>query len=156
MREYVSNKLRDPDIRQDDKLKSEFLMIKVDLRGFILKLQGTKNPVVRGYSLFRFVSEQSANTTDFQLMFKTIITQKSIVFIILLGLVLRLINLNQSLWLDEAINALAVKNNSFVEIIIPKILLGSIIELDIEDICTTAKGSSWLILPSIAFCSREG
>lgn len=33
------------------------------------------------------------------------------------ALVLRLINLNQSLWLDEAITALAVKNNSFIEII---------------------------------------
>ncbi len=50
-------------------------------------------------------------------MFKKIKTQKSIIFVIALGLVLRLINLNQSLWLDEAITALAVKNNSFIELI---------------------------------------
>lgn len=37
--------------------------------------------------------------------------------ILLLGFVLRLINMNQSLWLDEAITALAVKNNSLIEII---------------------------------------
>lgn len=40
-----------------------------------------------------------------------------IFFVILLGFLLRLINLNQSLWLDEAITAIAVKNNSFVELI---------------------------------------
>lgn len=40
-----------------------------------------------------------------------------IFLIILAGLILRLINLNQSLWLDEAITALAVKNNSFTELI---------------------------------------
>jgi len=40
-----------------------------------------------------------------------------IFLIILAGLILRLINLNQSLWLDEAITALAVKNNSFGEIL---------------------------------------
>lgn len=34
-------------------------------------------------------------------------------FIILLAIILRLINLNQSLWLDEAISVLAAKNNSF-------------------------------------------
>lgn len=34
-----------------------------------------------------------------------------------LGLLLRLVNLNQSLWLDEAITVLAVKNNSLVELI---------------------------------------
>lgn len=50
-------------------------------------------------------------------MFRDIITQKSIAFILALGLGLRLINLNQSLWLDEAITALAVKNNSFTELI---------------------------------------
>ncbi len=37
--------------------------------------------------------------------------------IILVGLILRLINLNQSLWLDEAITALAVKNYSLVGLI---------------------------------------
>lgn len=40
-----------------------------------------------------------------------------IFFILIFGFVLRLINLNQSLWLDEAITALAVKNNSFIELI---------------------------------------
>lgn len=37
--------------------------------------------------------------------------------VLLLGLTLRLINLNQSLWLDEAITAQAVKNYSFGELI---------------------------------------
>lgn len=37
--------------------------------------------------------------------------------ILLLGLVLRLISLNQSLWLDEAINTLAVKHYSFINLI---------------------------------------
>lgn len=37
--------------------------------------------------------------------------------ILLLGLVLRIISLNQSLWLDEAINTLAVKNYSLVDLI---------------------------------------
>ncbi len=35
-----------------------------------------------------------------------------IFLILLLGLVLRLVNLNQSLWLDEAINVIAARNNS--------------------------------------------
>ncbi len=35
-----------------------------------------------------------------------------IIFILILALVLRIISLNQSLWLDEAINVLAAKNNS--------------------------------------------
>lgn len=38
-------------------------------------------------------------------------------FVLIFGLFLRLINLNQSLWLDEAITALAVKNNSFIDIV---------------------------------------
>lgn len=37
--------------------------------------------------------------------------------ILLFGLILRLISINQSLWLDEAINALAVKNYSFFNLI---------------------------------------
>ena len=37
--------------------------------------------------------------------------------ILFLGFCLRLINLNQSLWLDEAITALAVKNNTLTQII---------------------------------------
>lgn len=40
-----------------------------------------------------------------------------IYLILFLGFLLRLINLNQSLWLDEAIGAIAVKNNSFVQLI---------------------------------------
>jgi len=40
-----------------------------------------------------------------------------IYLILLAGLILRLVNLNQSLWLDEAITALTVKNNTLVEII---------------------------------------
>lgn len=40
-----------------------------------------------------------------------------IVLILALGLVLRLINLNQSFWLDEAISGLAAKNYSFIGII---------------------------------------
>lgn len=39
-----------------------------------------------------------------------------IYLILLIGFILRLINLNQSLWLDEAIEILAVKNNSFLEL----------------------------------------
>lgn len=58
-------------------------------------------------------------------MFKRIITQKSIVFIIALGLVLRLVNLNQSLWLDEAISVLAVKNYSLTEIV-SKFIIGDV------------------------------
>lgn len=38
-------------------------------------------------------------------------------FILLLGLILRLISLNQSLWLDEAINTLAVKNYSLFDLV---------------------------------------
>lgn len=37
--------------------------------------------------------------------------------ILMLGLILRLISLNQSLWLDEAINTLAVKNYNFLNLI---------------------------------------
>ena len=37
--------------------------------------------------------------------------------ILILALVLRLISLNQSLWLDEAINALAVKNLSLFDLV---------------------------------------
>mgnify|MGYP001595044439 CR=1 FL=1 len=37
--------------------------------------------------------------------------------ILILGLILRLISLNQSLWLDEAINTLAVKNYSLFDLI---------------------------------------
>jgi len=37
--------------------------------------------------------------------------------ILLLGFILRLISLNQSLWLDEAINTLAVKNYSLVDLV---------------------------------------
>lgn len=37
--------------------------------------------------------------------------------ILVLGLILRLINLSQSLWLDEAIEILAVKNNGFVNLV---------------------------------------
>lgn len=37
--------------------------------------------------------------------------------ILILGLILRLISLNQSLWLDEAINALAVKNYSLLDLV---------------------------------------
>ncbi len=40
-----------------------------------------------------------------------------IYFVLLLSLFVRLINLNQSLWLDEAISVLAVKNNSFINLI---------------------------------------
>ena len=36
------------------------------------------------------------------------------------------------------------------------ILLGSIIEFDIEDMWITANGSSWLILFSMDFLSIEG
>lgn len=43
-----------------------------------------------------------------------IITQKRVIWlIILIGLTLRLISLNQSLWLDEAINVLATQNYDF-------------------------------------------
>ncbi len=37
--------------------------------------------------------------------------------ILSLGLILRMISLNQSLWLDEAINTLAVRNNSLINLI---------------------------------------
>ncbi len=40
-----------------------------------------------------------------------------VLFIVLFGLVLRVINLNQSLWLDEAITVLALKENSLSELI---------------------------------------
>lgn len=40
-----------------------------------------------------------------------------IVLILLFGFILRLINLNQSLWLDEAITALAVKNSTFIQLV---------------------------------------
>lgn len=38
-------------------------------------------------------------------------------FIVILGLILRIISLNQSLWLDEAINVLAAKNYSLTDLI---------------------------------------
>lgn len=40
-----------------------------------------------------------------------------IILILILALILRIIKLNQSLWLDEAINVLAVKSNTFVDLI---------------------------------------
>lgn len=40
-----------------------------------------------------------------------------IFIILILGLILRLINLNQSLWLDEAISLLAVRDNSYWDLI---------------------------------------
>lgn len=40
-----------------------------------------------------------------------------IILILILGFLIRLVNLNQSLWLDEAIEILAVKNNSYIELI---------------------------------------
>ena len=40
-----------------------------------------------------------------------------IILILLLGLGLRVINLNQSLWLDEAIEILGVGENSFVTLL---------------------------------------
>ncbi|MCL4389952.1 MAG: glycosyltransferase family 39 protein [Patescibacteria group bacterium] len=40
-----------------------------------------------------------------------------IVVILVIGFLFRLINLNQSLWLDEAISVLAVKNNSFWQLV---------------------------------------
>ncbi len=40
-----------------------------------------------------------------------------ILSVLIVGLILRLINLNQSLWLDEAINVLATKNYSFLSLI---------------------------------------
>lgn len=40
-----------------------------------------------------------------------------IFWILILGLILRLINLNQSLWLDEAINILAAKNYSLINLL---------------------------------------
>ena len=39
------------------------------------------------------------------------------IWILLLGIILRVIALNQSLWLDEAINVLAAKNYSFLGMI---------------------------------------
>lgn len=45
------------------------------------------------------------------------LSKYSIYFILLLGFVLRIVNINQSLWLDEAISALAAKNFSFYGII---------------------------------------
>ena len=41
-----------------------------------------------------------------------------ILIILLFGLILRLLNLNQSLWLDEAINAQAVSAYSYKDLII--------------------------------------
>lgn len=41
-----------------------------------------------------------------------------IFLLLILGFLIRLISLNQSLWLDEAITALAIKNNSFIGLII--------------------------------------
>jgi 4-amino-4-deoxy-L-arabinose transferase-like glycosyltransferase len=43
--------------------------------------------------------------------------KKGIVLILVLGLILRLIQINQSLWLDEAIGALVVKGQSLKEIL---------------------------------------
>ena len=43
--------------------------------------------------------------------------RKLILAILIIGLILRLISLNQSLWLDEAINVLASKNYSFLAMI---------------------------------------
>jgi len=43
--------------------------------------------------------------------------KKFIILILLLGLILRLIALNQSLWLDEAIGAIVVKNQTLFQII---------------------------------------
>ncbi len=40
-----------------------------------------------------------------------------IILIMILGGVLRLISLNQSLWMDEAISALAIKGHSFLGLI---------------------------------------
>src|SRR3989344_3680216 len=37
--------------------------------------------------------------------------------ILIVGFILRILNLNQSLWLDEAINVVAVKSYSFVSMI---------------------------------------
>jgi len=42
---------------------------------------------------------------------------RQIIFILALGLVLRLVLINQSLWLDEAISVLVAKNNSFDQIV---------------------------------------
>lgn len=42
---------------------------------------------------------------------------KKLAGIILLGLILRLVGINQSLWLDETISAMVVKNYSYVEIL---------------------------------------
>lgn len=39
---------------------------------------------------------------------------KTIIFIIIFGFIIRLINLNQSLWLDEAINVVYAKSNDFI------------------------------------------
>lgn len=40
-----------------------------------------------------------------------------IIYILILGFILRIISLNQSLWLDEAINTLAAKNYSFLDLV---------------------------------------
>jgi uncharacterized membrane protein len=42
---------------------------------------------------------------------------KKLLFLIVVSLLLRLISLNQSLWLDEAITANVVKNNSYQNIV---------------------------------------
>lgn len=42
---------------------------------------------------------------------------KNLLYILITALLLRLINLNQSLWLDEAINVLAVKNYNLADLI---------------------------------------
>ncbi len=46
-----------------------------------------------------------------------LLNRYSIYIIVLLGLVLRIVQINQSLWLDEAISALAAKNFSFYGIV---------------------------------------
>lgn len=50
-------------------------------------------------------------------LFEDICSNFAIVFILILAFVLRIININQSLWLDEAIGAIAVKNFTFKSII---------------------------------------
>lgn len=52
---------------------------------------------------------------------RTIITRYlrpyALIWVLVVGFLLRLINLNQSLWLDEAISVLVVKNNSFLSLV---------------------------------------
>ncbi len=78
-----------------------------------------------------------------------------IIIILLLGFILRLINLNQSLWLDEAITALAVKNNSYWDLI-TKFSLGDFhppLYYVIEKFWTSIFGYSEISLrmPSVLF-----